>query len=193
MIRLYLLRHAKSSWSDPSLHDFDRPLNKRGRKDAPQMARAMQQRGYQPDRILCSTAQRTKETLAGILPGLTGDISLSLLDVLYEGNAPDYLALLRQHAKDSRNLMLVGHNSGLQEVAIRLAGRGDADMLLALQDKYPTGALAVLDFDVDHWDAITPGSGQLMDFIKPRDLAHLLDKGEEADLVENPAPTFFRR
>ena len=64
MIRLYLLRHAKSSWSDPSLHDFDRPLNKRGRKDALKIARAIEERGYQPGtESLCSTAKRTKETL----------------------------------------------------------------------------------------------------------------------------------
>ncbi len=189
MIRLYLLRHAKSSWSDPSLHDFDRPLNKRGRKDAPKIARAMQARGYHPDRILCSTAQRTKETLAGILPGLAGDISLSLLDALYEGNMPDYLLLLHQHARESRNLMLVGHNSGLQDVAVRLAGRGDAALLTSLEEKYPTGALAVLNFDTDTWDMVTAGSGHLIDFIKPRDL----ESGDKDHLVENPAPTFFRR
>ncbi|WP_114009385.1 SixA phosphatase family protein [Cohaesibacter intestini] len=193
MLRLYLLRHAKSSWSDPSLHDFDRPLNKRGRKDAPKLARAMQERAYHPDRILCSSAQRTKETLAGIIPGLSGDVSLSLLDALYEGNAPDYLSLLRLHAKQSRNLMLVGHNSGLQDTAIRLAGRGDVDLLLALQDKYPTGALAVLDFNTDDWNMVMPGSGKLIDFIKPRDLTHDVEGSDEAHLVENPAPTFFRR
>nr|WP_321443971.1 histidine phosphatase family protein [uncultured Cohaesibacter sp.] len=189
MIRLYLLRHAKSSWSDPSLHDFDRPLNKRGRKDALKIGRAIEARGYQPDRILCSTAKRTKETLAGILPGLTGNISLSLLDALYEGNIPDYLVLLRRHVRESRNLMLVGHNSGLQDVAVRLAGQGDATLITNMQEKYPTGALAVLDFDTDTWDAVTPGSGHLVDFIKPRDL----ENGDEEHLVENPAPTFFRR
>ena len=189
MLKLYLLRHAKSSWSDPSLHDFDRPLNKRGRKDAPKIARAMKERGYKPDRILCSSSQRTKETLAGIIPGLHGEVSLHLLDSLYEGNAPDYLVLLRQHAKSSRNLMMVGHNSGLQEIAVRLAGRGEDKLLADLQNKYPTGALAVLEFDAPTWLDITAQSGNLIDFIKPRDL----ELGLDEHLVENPAPTFFRR
>lgn len=189
MLRLYLLRHAKSSWSDPSLHDFDRPLNKRGRKDAPKMARAMKARGYSPDRILCSSAQRTKETLAGIIPGLIGEVNLNLLDSLYEGNAPDYLVLLRQHAKESRNLMLVGHNTGMQEIAIRLAGKGDPSLLADLQTKYPTGALAVLEFDATRWNEVTALSGHLIDFIKPRDLETSIDE----HIVENPAPTFFRR
>ncbi|WP_316860057.1 histidine phosphatase family protein [uncultured Cohaesibacter sp.] len=192
MIRLYLLRHAKSSWSDPSLHDFDRPLNKRGKKDAPRIGQAMNMRGYHPDRILCSSSQRTKETLAGIVPGLTGEVSLHLLDALYEGNAPDYLSLLKANARNSKHLMLVGHNSGLQDVALRLAGSGDPLLIKKMRSKYPTAALAVLDFDCDHWDDITLRSGHLVDFIKPRDLDLEFDTDEDI-IVENPAPTFFRR
>ena len=189
MLRLFLLRHAKSSWSDPSLHDFDRPLNKRGKKDAPKIAQAMKERGYQPDRILCSSSQRTKETLAGVIPSLSGEVSLHLLDSLYEGNAPDYLALLRQHAKDSRNLLLVGHNTGLQEIAIRLIGHGDFLLRSELETKFPTGALAILDFSCDSWHDVNDGQGTLVDFIKPRDLSSEV----EEIIVENPAPTFFRR
>jgi phosphohistidine phosphatase len=189
MLRLYLLRHAKSSWSDPSLHDFDRPLNKRGAKDAPKIGTAMRQKGYQPDRILCSSAQRTKETLAGIIPALSGKIALHLLDSLYEGNAPDYLVLLRKHAKDSRNLMLVGHNTGLQETALRLIGGGNPAMIADLKKKYPTGALVVIDFDCDSWEDVTLDKGKLVDFIKPRDIGTRFDD----EVIENPAPTFFRR
>ena len=78
--------------------------------------------------------------------------------------------------------MLVGHNSGLQDVAVRLAGQGDAPLITSMEEKYPTGALAVLDFHTDTWDAVTPGSGHLVDFIKPRDL----ESGDEEDLVAKP-------
>ena len=189
MLRLFLLRHAKSSWSDPSLHDFDRPLNKRGSKDAPKIARAMKDRGYNPDRILCSSAQRTKETLAGVIPSLSGEVSLRLLDSLYEGNAPDYLVLLREYARESKQVMVVGHNTGLQDIAIRLINKADAAMLQDLEAKFPTAALAVIDFDCDSWDQVTADSGKLIDFIKPRDLT----ADFEEIIVENPAPTFFRR
>lgn len=189
MLRLYLLRHAKSSWSDPSLHDFDRPLNKRGNKDAPKMGKLIEQRGYQPDRILCSTSCRTKQTLGGIIQGLEGNISLSLLDALYEGNAPDYLVLIRQHAHESRNLMLIGHNTGIQEIALRLADTDNPAAMRDIESKFPTAALAVFDFPVDSWAEITPGTGHLVDFIKPRDLI----ENPDTELVENPAPTFFRR
>ena len=189
MLRLFLMRHAKSSWSDPSLHDFDRPLNKRGQKDAPKIGQAMKSRHYCPDRILCSSAQRTKETMAGIIPSLSGDVSLKLLDALYEGNNPDYLSLLKEHARDSQNLMIVGHNTGLQELAVDLAGSGDPALITRMQEKYPTAALAVLDFDSPDWTAISQQAGHLVDFIRPRDIP--ID--DEELIVENPAPTFFRR
>nr|WP_321456383.1 histidine phosphatase family protein [uncultured Cohaesibacter sp.] len=189
MLRLFLLRHAKSSWSDPSLHDFDRPLNKRGQRDAPKIGRVMKTRHYHPDRILCSTSQRTKETMAGIIPSLTGDVSVRLLDALYEGNNPNYLALLKENAKDSENLMIVGHNTGLQDVAVELAGSGDQAKIMHLRVKYPTAALAVLEFNCSSWDELSKGSGLLVDFIKPKDI----NLDEEELIVENPAPTFFRR
>ena len=189
MLRLYLLRHAKSSWSDPSRHDYDRPLNKRGKKDAPKVAKAMTERGYHPDRILCSSSQRTKETLAGVIPSLTGEVSLHLLEALYEGNAPDYLVLLRDHAKDSKNLMIVGHNTGLQEIALRLISTGDLQTIAGLEQKFPTAALAVIDFTCDSWQEVSANSGHLVDIIKPRDLSN----SQEDIIIENPAPTFFRR
>lgn len=189
MLRLYLLRHAKSSWSDPSLHDFDRPLNKRGQRDAPRMGAWMRKNGHQPERILCSSSMRTKQTLGGILTGLDGEFSLALLDDLYEGNAPDYLLLLRDHAEGSNNVMIIGHNTGLQEIALRLAGKGESGQIADMEYKYPTSALAILDFPVNSWNDVTAASGQLVDFIKPREIDDLSDRS----LLENPAPTFFRR
>nr|WP_321482542.1 histidine phosphatase family protein [uncultured Cohaesibacter sp.] len=189
MLRLFLLRHAKSSWSDPSLHDFDRPLNKRGQRDAPKIGRVMKARHYNPDRILCSSAQRTKETMAGIIPSLTGDVSLRLLDALYEGNNPNYLSLLKENAKDSKNLMIVGHNTGLQDIAVELTGSGDPELIMQMRVKYPTAALAILEFNCGDWNDIAKKSGHLLDFIKPKDIAH----DEQELIVENPAPTFFRR
>ncbi|WP_319532151.1 histidine phosphatase family protein [uncultured Cohaesibacter sp.] len=189
MLRLFLLRHAKSSWSDPSLHDFDRPLNKRGLSDSPKIATAMRERNYHPDRILCSSAQRTKETMAGIIPSLTGEVSLHLMEALYEGNSPDYLSLIRANAKKSKQLMVVGHNTGLHETAIRLVGSGNKDMVSLLREKFPTAGLVVIDFRCKDWHDVKPKTGRLIDFIKPRDIK----SDPDLTLIENPAPTFFRR
>lgn len=170
MLRLYLLRHAKSSWANPSLADFDRPLNKRGKKDLPNIANYLIEKNHQPDRILCSSAQRTRETLAGILPGLTRDASIQLLSNLYEGNAPDYLILLRQYALGSKDLMIIGHNTGMEEIALKLLGNGEPDLVAQIQTKFPTGALAVLTFPFDDWNDVTTQTGYLTDFAQPRNL-----------------------
>ncbi len=181
MLRLYLLRHAKSSWANPALADYDRPLNKRGRNDLPNVARYMIEQDYQPERILCSGAMRTRQTLAGILPGLTSDTSIQLLSALYEGYAPDYLIQLRQHAQNNQSVMIIGHNTGMQEIALRLITQGNPELIADIETKFPTGALAVLDFDVTSWNDVSAQTATLTDFIKPRDL---LSPTEQIEMTE---------
>lgn len=184
MLRLYLLRHAKSSWANPALADYDRPLNKRGRNDMPNLARYMTKHNYQPERILCSGAMRTRQTLAGILPGLSSDTSIQLLNALYEGYAPDYLVLLRQYAQDSKSLMIIGHNTGMQEIALRLIGRGSPKLINDIETKFPTGALAVLDFDVENWNEVSAQKATLISFIRPRDLLPPEDQVKPAEPID---------
>lgn len=179
MLTLFLLRHAKSSWTDQNLPDFDRPLAPRGHKAAPRIGAFMADRGFAPDRILCSSAQRTRETLALVLPHLGGDCDITLTRSVYESNDEhDLLALIAtQSAHQSgptpapHRLMLIGHNPTMQDLALALAGNGAPDDRAALAEKFPTAALAVLTFDgTDGWAGLAPGSGLLTHFIRPRDL-----------------------
>lgn len=170
MLRLYILRHAKSSWANPGEKDFDRALNDRGAQDLPLIADAMRKRGYLPDHVYCSPATRTRLTLRGIMPAF-GDKppQVDFEEALYFGDQTSYLDIIRSHI-DGSAIMLVGHNPMCEILAASLAGGGDAAALADLRLKYPTGAMAVLDFEADDWSAVRPGSGQLAKFLIPREL-----------------------
>eukprot|EP01037_Dinobryon_pediforme_P032393 gene32393-37309_t len=105
MPRLMLLRHAKSSWDDSEISDFDRPLNTRGRRSAPLMGRHCSQHNLVPARILCSSARRTRETFAGLLPYFSEDLDVHLTRDLYMTPAERYLELIRRHGGTARSLM----------------------------------------------------------------------------------------
>jgi len=171
MRRLFLLRHAKSSWQDDGQDDFDRPLNVRGRKAAPVSAAFLQRNGLFPDLVLCSTACRARETLALTLPFLQGEATILLEDRLYLASAAKLFNRLREVDDRFASVMIVAHNPGLQDLALMLAARGAEDDMSLLQTKFPTGALAQLDFAADGWPAVTRRSGTLTRFVTPRVLA----------------------
>ena len=167
MHRLLLLRHAKSSWSDPGIRDHDRPLNDRGRRSAKAIGKHLQNQGWQPDVVLCSSARRTCETAA--LLDLPRAAELMVEHDLYL--ADPETVLHRICALDDRagTVLVIGHNPTMHEVALDLVADGDADALRRMGEKYPTGALAV--FDVDRvWPALAPGTAQLAAFVTPREL-----------------------
>jgi phosphohistidine phosphatase len=170
MARLFLLRHAKSSWGDPGVADFDRPLNLRGRASAPLMGRHMADHALVPDRVLCSAARRTRETFAGILPFLSGDFEARFVKGIYDCPSDTYLPLIRRHGEGARRLMLIGHNPVIQETALSLIGRGNPDLVSAIGAKFPTAGLAVIDFDGEGWADVGPGSGRIVAFFRPREL-----------------------
>jgi len=118
-LRLLLLRHAKSDWSG-SLGDHDRPLAARGRKAAPRMGAVMRKKGYVPALVLCSTAERTKETLELLLPALRADPKIQYDRALYLAEWPVLLAILQGAAADTP-LLMIGHNPGLEQLASALA------------------------------------------------------------------------
>jgi phosphohistidine phosphatase len=155
MKRLYLLRHAKSSWDDPDLADHDRPLSGRGRRAADAIGRHMRAHGIEPELVLCSSSTRTRETLARI--GLEATIEREL----YGATANELIARLREVPPSIGSVLVIGHNPGVHDLALALTGEPG--------DKYPTGALATID--VDEWSTIAPGSGRMIDFIRPRELA----------------------
>jgi len=172
MKTLLLLRHAKSAWGDPRLDDHDRPLNGRGERAAKAMADHIARQGPRPDLILCSTAMRTRQTLAPLLKRLEGPAPpISLENGLYLASEDALLGRLQAVADDVPTVLLIGHNDGIGQLAADLAGDGPSDALAALRAKYPTGALAVLRVPDGPWTDLKAGSAKLLEFVRPRDLA----------------------
>jgi phosphohistidine phosphatase len=169
---LLLLRHAKSAWSDPRLDDHDRPLNGRGERSAKAMADHIARQAPRPDLILCSTAMRTRQTLAPLLKRLGAPAPpISLENGLYLASEDVLLAHIRAVADGVPTVLLIGHNDGIGQLAADLAGSGPAEVLAALREKYPTGALAVLRLPDGPWSELKPGAAELLEFVRPRDLA----------------------
>ncbi len=164
---LLLLRHAKSAWPD-GVADHDRPLAARGLKAAPLIGRYIAREALIPDLALVSTARRTQETWALVGAELPVSVQRRNVDEIYEAPAERLAAVIRATDASIRTLLLVGHNPGFQELALDLAGGGDD--LATLRLKFPTGALAVLDFSARAWTDATPRSGVLERFVTPRSL-----------------------
>jgi phosphohistidine phosphatase len=177
MPRLLLLRHAKSSWGDPGLADSERPLAPRGRRNAAAIAKAIDAEGMTPDKVICSPARRTRETLAALLPYLPGEGRVTIEPKLYDSTPGDYVAAIARSGGNARTLMVIGHNPTIQATARWLIGDGEPGLAAEVAAKYPTGALAVIDFGQIGWSHLEPGAGHLSAFIKPRDL----DPGDPAD------------
>ncbi len=180
-MRLFLLRHAKSSWDDAALSDYDRPLNLRGRGVAPLMGRHMQDHRLVPDRVLCSSSRRTRDTFAGILPYFGNDLDVKFLRHLYMASEGDYLSLIGKHGGDAKSLLVIGHNPAIQTSALALIGRGNPEIRAQIEEKFPTAALAVIDFDDSTWDQVKPGAGRIVAFFRPRELELVDGDGSEAD------------
>ncbi|MGE0210236.1 MAG: histidine phosphatase family protein [Parvibaculaceae bacterium] len=171
MLRLMLLRHAKSSWMDTRLADRDRPLNGRGRKSARLVAGYIMDGKLTPDAILVSPAKRAQETLEILVPPLT-PARVETVDNLYDfGDGEVLLDVIGTRGKSARSLMLIGHNPAIENLAATLIGGGDKALRADLERKYPTAALAVIDFKGRSWSRLKAGSGTLTAFVKPRALA----------------------
>lgn len=166
-----LMRHAKSAWDNPELTDYFRRLAPRGQEAAPVMARHMIANGHIPDRILCSSAQRTRETLALMLPFFPEDMEIIVAKALYETSAATYLDFIRAHGQSARALMVIGHNPALEELGPALVGVNNVDHgRVHASAKYPTAALAVMTFEAPAWAEIRAGGGRGLSFVRPRDL-----------------------
>jgi phosphohistidine phosphatase len=164
--RLILTRHAKSSWDDPLTPDHDRPLNERGTAASADLGAWLASRGYVPDQVLCSDAERTRKTWSGIAPALPGTPILELKPALYHAGPDVMLAVLRHAAGET--VMMIGHNPGIAEFAQRLVAHPPLSPDFA---KYPTGATLIAEFAVDRWQDAGFGSGAVVEFTVPRELA----------------------
>jgi phosphohistidine phosphatase len=172
MPRLLLLRHAKSTWDDHRLADIDRPLAPRGHRAAQLIAETIEERGLRPDRILCSPALRTRETLATLLSHLgDDDVEIEISNALYEPHAGDYCAVIADHGDAARTLLVIGHNPAIQATAILLCGTGNPEIGGEMAARFPTAALAVMEFKEDDWSRLKPRSGVPVAFITPKSLA----------------------
>ncbi|RWM31699.1 histidine phosphatase family protein [Mesorhizobium sp.] len=166
--QLLILRHAKSSRDDPKLADFNRPLAPRGLKTAPLMGQELVRRGWLPDLALVSPALRTRDTWRLVAAELPEHVPAEFAEELYEAEPAAILARVRQAKATS--LIVIGHNPGLQNFVLRLAGAGsDTGVFKKIEAKFPTMALARFTADVD-WASLDFGGARLTHFIRPKDL-----------------------
>ncbi len=162
MKTLLLMRHAKSSWKHPELPDQDRPLNKRGEKDAPHMGKYLREKKLVPQIILASPAKRVSQTVDGMLEKMNFKGKAEYVDSLYLAEPSSYIATLQTIDDKFDRVLVVGHNPGLEGLLQILSGKVES---------LPTAAIAQLKLPIEHWADIGEGTrGELVDRVKPRDL-----------------------
>jgi phosphohistidine phosphatase len=175
MRRLMLLRHAKSDWSRPGARDHERMLAPRGREAAPRIGAYMVHHGLNPDLVLCSTATRARETWDLVAKAFTQKPALVFDERVYEAGANALFEIVKETKSSVHALLVTGHNPALHDFAQRLIASGDTDARARLTEKFPTGALAVIDFAVDDWRKLHPRSGRLDRLVVPRTLEATTD------------------
>jgi phosphohistidine phosphatase len=165
-----LLRHAKSDWSQPGQRDHDRELSARGRIAAPRIGAYLAARALAPECALVSTARRTRDTWKLIAPSLPTRPKALFDDRIYEAQPGSILDAIRETPTTCQSLLVVGHNPGLQELALLLIKDGGQDDIDRLAEKFPTAGLAIIDLPTDDWETLRTGSGRLDSFVTPRGL-----------------------
>lgn len=161
MKRLYVIRHAKSSWSDPGLSDFERPLNKRGKRDAPFMAARLKEGGAKPDMIVSSPARRAAKTARAIAKALGfPEKRITEVITIYEASLQSLVAVVRELPDDCREVIMVGHNPGFSDLVGYLASDSSIYM--------PTCAVCCVDLDVESWADVSGGLGRTVSYDYPK-------------------------
>jgi phosphohistidine phosphatase len=180
MLRLMLLRHAKSSWPS-GVQDAERPLSDRGEAATRLMGAYMAHHALIPDRVLCSPARRTRDTWTGISGAIAAQLPAAAEIVfdgrLYMATRQSLLSVIRDQRDAVRTLLILGHNPGMQEAAEWLIAAGDVELRERLREKFPTAALAVIDFALDRWSRVHGRSGRLERYLTPRMVAEATDEG----------------
>ncbi len=163
-----LFRHAKSGEKDnPNIKDFDRPLAKRGLKVAPKMGMAMREHKLRPNLILCSPSVRTRQTLSlAAAEAWDNSPRVRFDEGLYYASAKTMLKILQEIPEDVSHVMIVGHNPGLQELAVELAMPGSKTRE-QIEDKLPAAAIVTFEFPTDMWEELKPGEGEPRLFLSP--------------------------
>lgn len=170
MKTLYLLRHAKSSWKDTLVEDFDRPLNKRGRAAATAIGSYVAEHRIAPSQVLCSSSNRTRETLERVQEQLAAPVPVRFEKGLYLAEAPALLRRIKRLNDSLSSVMLVAHSPGLSQLALMMTVDDGQPERQKLNAKFSTGSLAVIEADVTHWADLAPHCARLTAFVRPRDL-----------------------
>ncbi|MFJ9811109.1 SixA phosphatase family protein [Streptomyces sp. NPDC101158] len=165
--RLLLVRHAKAVPKDQLIDDFDRPLSARGKADAPRTGRWLADRGLAPDLVLCSPSRRTRQTWQLAVAALEYPPPAVYDERLYNAAPSMLVTVLAERANGLGSLALVGHNSGIHELAAGLCGSGPPDLLERVKTKFPTSGVVVVDVP-GGW-GLAPGSGTVEAVWSPAD------------------------
>jgi phosphohistidine phosphatase len=170
MTILTVLRHAKSSWDEHGVDDFDRPLNERGRKAAKLVGLELKRRHIRFDQVIASPAVRVRQTLDELAKGYDEHLNVRFDERMYGASAETLLDLVQAISDEIHAPLLVGHNPGLQELLLQLT-RDDGDGPRGkVAEKYPTAAVAVVTLPAPRWEEVSPGTGEIRELILPREL-----------------------
>lgn len=164
-LTLILMRHAKSAWDDPTQEDFDRPLNGRGRRSAQAIGQWLLDRGYLPDEVVVSAARRTVETWSRMAKGFPQTTAMQSNPALYLASAETILGVVK--TAEVPTIMLIAHNPGIGQFAGQIAKNPAHHPKFG---QYPTCATTVVTFDVESWNEVAWGAGEIADFAVPKDL-----------------------
>ncbi|WP_028968887.1 SixA phosphatase family protein [Sphingomonas sp. URHD0057] len=171
MKRLTVLRHAKSSWKDRGIDDFDRPLNGRGRKAARRVGLEMKDRGLRFDIVLASPAARVRETLEGVQENCPLNVPIRIEPRIYMARVAELLELLATIPDEVSSALLVGHNTSAERLVAKLSADDDGGLRRRVEEKFPTAALAAIELPVESWADLQPENGRIVELIYPADLA----------------------
>ena len=170
MRRLSVLRHAKSSWDDPGLDDFNRPLNERGWKSARRIGREFRNRGVNFDFVLASTAARVRETIVAIQEKYDFGAPIRFEPRIYLATDETLLSLVQSLPDTVMTALIVGHNPGLERLTVELTHDDEEGLRQRVAGKFPTAAFAAVELPADKWADVTPGTGEVVELIVPKDL-----------------------
>lgn len=171
MKTLTLLRHAKSGWDDSVARDFDRALNARGTRAAQTMGRHLRDIGLSFDDVVSSPAVRCVDTLDGVWEGYGDTLHPKWDRRIYLASGVTLLDVVHEQPEGSTRLLMCGHNPGLEDLVLMLVPESGEEILRDdVEEKFPTGSIAELSFDVARWADVTSGRGHLLRFVRPRDL-----------------------
>jgi phosphohistidine phosphatase len=171
MKRLTILRHAKSSWAEPGMDDFNRPLNERGWEAARRMGKELKRRKASFDLALASPAARVRETIDGLTETFgEPKFPIRFDPRIYLASAEMLIDIVRETAADVEGLLLVGHSPAMERLAVELSNDDQDGLRARIAEKFPTAALAVIELPVAGWADVEPGKGKMVELILPKEL-----------------------